>query len=272
MSDFSQLLLFVPGIVIFLVASGQVREYRRISRPDATRDAVVKFSKHVTKNDKYGRAVFDYYETTVECMDPSGKKKERFTVKSPIEYSDKQHVSLYFDRVTGEPTLTNGVNEWLIHPWLGMVEGALLILLALFQTQGKEISAMACLSLILICAGAAMITNFFFLKKKNLRHLDGTIVDVYERQISRQGRFSGGAKYTYYPIVRFTLDGVTTLRRCNINSSRKESFRIGDDYHLYFSPEENAIREKKSNPFVLAAGLVCFLCGVLVGLSILSVI
>ena len=272
MTDFSQLLMYIPGVVIFLVASGQVREYLRTSKPDAIRKGTVKSSKHVTKNDKYGRQVFDYYETTVESSNPSSGKKEKHTVKSPIEYPTNQEVELYFDKVSGEPTLTNGLHEWLFHPWAGMIGGALLILLALFQTQGKEIYAMVCLSLILIGIGISMITNYIFLKKKGLETISSEIVDIYERQISKQGRFSGGSKYTYYPIVKYDLKGNSTLRRCNVNSSRKESFKVGDTINLYYSPSENAIREKKANPIILSVGIVSLICGLLAGISILSAI
>ena len=272
MTDFSQLLMYIPGIVIFLVASGQVREYLRINKPGATRKGTVKFSKHVTKNDKYGRQVFDYFETTVESVNPSTNKKEKHIVKSPVEYPVNQQVDLYFDKVSGEPTLTNGIHEWLFHPWVGMIGGALLILLALFQTQGKEIYAMLCLSLILVGIGISMITNFIFLKKKKLEMLSAEIVDIYERQISKQGRFSGGAKYTYYPIVKYDFDGNSTLRRCNVNSSRKESFKIGDIVKLYYSPSEKNIREKGANTFILIVGIILLIIGLLAGISIISVL
>jgi hypothetical protein len=80
MSDFSQYLMFIPGIVIFLVESGQVREYRRRARFGATREAEVKLTKHVTKKDKFDRQVFDYFETTVESADPRTGKKERYVI------------------------------------------------------------------------------------------------------------------------------------------------------------------------------------------------
>ena len=76
MADYSQYLMFIPGIVIFLVESGQVREYRRRSRYGATREAEVRVTKHVMKKDKFDRQVFDYFETTVESLDPKTGKKE----------------------------------------------------------------------------------------------------------------------------------------------------------------------------------------------------
>jgi len=272
MADFSQYLMFIPGIIIFLVESGQVREYRRRARFGATREAEVKFTKHVTRSDKYDRQVFDYYETTVESDDPKSGKKTRSIIKSPVEYPLGQKVLLYFDPSGGDPVLTNGINEWVFHPWLGMVGGALLILLALFQIQGKEIPAMACLSLILIGAGAGLIGNYVFLKKKNLKAVDAEITDIYERQVSKPGRFSGGAKYTYYPIVKYDLNGTSMIRRCNVNSSRKESFRLGDIVPLYYSESEGDMREHKANPALLIVGIISAVLGILAGVGILSVL
>ena len=272
MSDFSQLLMYIPGIVIFLVASGQVREYLRINKPGATRKGTIKASKHVTKNDKYGRQVFDYFETTVESVDPKTNKKEKSTVKSPVEYPVNQEVDLYFDKATGEPVLMNGINEWIFHPWMGMIGGALLILLALFQTQGKEIYAMLCLSLILIGVGVSMISNYIFLKKKDLQPVTSEITGIYERQISKQGKFSGGAKYTYYPIVKYEINGNEALRRCNVNSSREDSFKIGDTIKLYYSPSEAGVREKGPNLAVLVIGILSLICGLFAVISIISVL
>ena len=272
MADFSQILSYIPGAVIFLVASGQVRESRRLIRSDLSRNAEVKSAKRVTKNDKYGRVVYDYYEITAESENPSTGKKERHTVKSPVGYEPKQKVTMYFDKVSGEALLGEEIREYLFHPWAGMLFGALLILMALFQNQGKEVLAMTCLALLLTGAGLCMILNYVSLKKKNLETVSAEIVEIYERQISKPGRFSGSGRFTYYPIVRYEKDGVSTLRRCNVNSSRKESFRIGDNVKLYYSPSEDGIREKHANPIILAAGILCVACGILAGLSILSVI
>ncbi len=272
MADYSQYLMFIPGIVIFLVESGQVREYRRRSRYGATREAEVRVTKHVTKKDKFDRQVFDYFETTVESLDPKTGKKERHVIKSPVEYPMGQKVQLYFDPSSSEPVLTNGINEWVFHPWLGMLGGALLILLALFQIQGKEVAAMTCLSLLLIGAGAGMIGNYISLKRRGLTQIDSVITDIYERQVSKPGRFSGDGRFTYYPIVSYDQEGRTMMRRCNVNSGRKDSFRIGDTLKLYYSPSEGDVREHGPNLLILISGIVILILGLLAGISILSAV
>ena len=64
------------------------------------------------------------------------------------------------------------------------------------------------------------------MKKRNLKTLDAEIVEVYSRQLSRDSKRLTSSKYTYYPVVRYKLDGKDNLRRCNINSSSDKSFKI----------------------------------------------
>ena len=99
-----------------------------------------------------------------------------------------------------------------------------------------------------------------------------TITDVFKRQISKETKIVRGSKYTYYPIVRYTVDGQENIRRCDINSSREESFKIGDTLPLYYDAEKRMILEKKDSMAVLIIGILVLVAGVLAGVSILSVI
>ncbi|MCR5761293.1 MAG: hypothetical protein K6F82_04800 [Sphaerochaetaceae bacterium] len=98
--------------------------------------------------------------------------------------------------------------------------------------------------------------------------VDGVITGTYDRQIAKKGRFSGAAKYTYYPIVKYELEGLESIRRCNVNSSRKESFKEGEILKLYWSPSENGIRERCANKILLVAGILLTVAGILAGASI----
>ena len=80
MTDFSQLFLYIPGIIIFLVGSGQVRRWMRMHRSGYCVDAVVFSCNHVVKKDKKDRVTYDYYNVTVEYMNPQTKHKERQAV------------------------------------------------------------------------------------------------------------------------------------------------------------------------------------------------
>ncbi len=272
MENFSQLFLYIPGIIIFLVGSGRVREYLRLRRPGAKRGAQVQRCNHVQKKDKNGRITYDYYDVTVEYTDPATHHKERRAVKSPVEYAPGQSVSLYVEKGSSEPVLAESRDESMFNPWVTMAGGALLILLALFENQGKEVPAMSCLALVLAGAGIAMVWNYIKLKKLGLQEVDAEITDVFKRQISKETKILRGSKFTYYPIVRFNAGGKENIRRCAVNSSREDSFKIGEKMKLYLDPASGNVLEKHASPVVLITGILIAVSGILAGASILSVV
>ena len=72
-------------------------------------------------------------------------------------------------------------DEMLFHPLTMMIVGALLILLALFESQKKEVEAMICLTLIFIGSGISLLYKYFSLKKKNLKPVEAEIIDIHKK-------------------------------------------------------------------------------------------
>ena len=272
MSDLSQLFLYIPGIIIFLVGSGQVRQWLRIRKSDLCADATVIGCKHVVKKDKKGREVYNYYNVTIEYTNPQTKHTERQAVKSPTEYAEGQQIRMLKEKSSDAPVLAEYEDEFLFHPWVTMIGGALLILLALEENRGREIPAMICLTLILIGAGADLLVKYVSLKKRDLQAVDAVITDIYTRQISKETKILKGSKYTYYPVVRYELNGKENIRRCNINSGNENSFKTGESLRLYYDPKTYAVLEKHARTGAAVAGVILVVIGVLAGLSILSVI
>ncbi|MBR1938422.1 MAG: hypothetical protein IJ836_05665 [Spirochaetales bacterium] len=270
MPDLSALLLYIPGIIIFLVGTGEIGKYNRIRRPDFHRTGEVKYCKHVLKKDEQDREIFNFYQIQIDSIDPQSRKKEHFTINSPTEYKVHQVVRLYFDDVTGKPSLLADIDERVFNPWVSAVCGVLLILLAFYQNRGEQIPAMICLAAIMIASGISLIVNYVSLKQKKLEVVEGVIKDIYERQISKKGRFTGPAKFTYYPIVQYEIEGLEAIRRCNVNSARKDSFKIGSSYKLYWSPSENGIRERCESKVLMIIGILLSTVGILAGASIIA--
>ncbi len=272
MTELSQLFLYLPGMIIFLVGSGQVRNWFLARRADACVTVGVISCKHVVKKDKKDREIYNYYDVTVEYRNPKTEHKERLAVKSPTEYVTAQQVRMYWNRGGGKPVLAEYREEFLFHPWVTMIGGALLILLALEQNRGREVQAMVCLSLILIGAGLNLTIAYACLRKRRLQPLEAEIMALYTRQISRETKILKGAKYTYYPVVRYELNGQENLRRCNMNSSGQHTFRPGEFLTLYYDPESGDVLEKHARAGAAAVGLLLVLTGLLSGASILSVV
>lgn len=272
MTDLSKLFMYIPGIIIFLVGSGQVRNWLRMRRSDSCMDASVISCRHVVKKDKKDRETYNYYDVTVEYRNPQTRHLERLAVKSPTEYAIAQQVRMIKPKSSEKPVLAEYKEEFLFHPWVTMIGGALLILLALEENQGKEIPAMVCLTLILIGAGVNLTVDYILLKRRGLQPLSAVITDIYTRQISRETKILKGAKYTYYPVVKYELNGKENIRRCNINSSGQNTFQIGEHLKLYYDPRSQAVLEKHARAGVAVTGVLLILIGLLAGASILSVV
>ena len=269
--ELSQLLLYIPGIIIFLVGSGQLRQ--RPWRPDGknTVRATVIRCDHVVKKDRKDRDTYNYYSVLAEFTNPKTGKRERRAAKSPTEFYPAQEVFLQ-DIETAEPRVIAGEEESLFHPMAQMIGGALLILLAYWQNRNDEEKAMACLCAVLVGAGILLIARYFGRKRRNLRALDAEIVDVYARQLSRDTKILMSSKYTYYPVVRYRLDGKDNLRRCSINSSNERSFKKGEHITLYYDEDRHTVTESHASPAVLAAGIIVLVLGITATASLLAAV
>lgn len=271
MPDLSQLFLYIPGILIFLAGSGQVRRWMRYRRSGAFSSGNVISCSHITKKDKKDRDVYNYYDVLVEYADEKTKHRNRQNIKSPTEYAVGQDVRIYWGENGSKPVLTE-VEENLFSPWVMMIGGALLILLALEENRGNEVRAMICLSIVLIGAGASMLWNYISLKRRNLQEIPGTVAELYTRQISRSTKIIRGDKFTYYPVVRYEFKGKENFRRCNINSGNVNTFKIGSPFSLYYDEKRDQIVEKKARLSVGIFGALLLVAGILAGISIISVI
>ncbi len=266
--SFSELFMYVPGVIIFLIGSGQVRRWLQLKKKGACVQGRVISTKHVVKKDKQNRETMNYYDVTVETVDSETGHKERQVVKSPTEYIESQEVNVV--NLGNVIRLEEKVDESLFNPWVTMIGGALLILLALFQNQGKLVAAMCCLVLILVGAGAVLIRGYAVLKKRKLVTIKCEITDVYKRQISKETKIVKGSKYTYYPIVKYVVDGKENIRRCNINSSNEKEFVVGGTFDLYLDEATGEVLEKHENIINLVVGIVILVIGLVAASGILS--
>lgn len=273
MRDFTQLFLYVPGIIIFLVGSGRVRTWLGMKRLGAFAETTVISSTHVTKKDRQGREIFNYYNVVVEYVEAKTGRITRKTVKSPTDYCEGQQVKLIFKgNRKGEPVLVEHEDESLFGPWTTMIGGALMILMALMQIKGEELWIMGFLAMLLIGGGISLLHTYFTLKGRGLQPVQAEITEIYTRQISKETKIIRGSKFTYYPIVTYELNGRKNIRRCNINSSDQKTFRPGDTLELYYDPKMRIVVEKGPKTSVLVWGILLLAVGAVSGVSLLTVV
>ena len=187
MASFSELLLYLPGAVVFLVGSGQTRSWIRQLRGTDKADGIVTSCEHVVKKDKKDRDVYNYYDITVTYQNVTTGKNEKEFFKSPTEYALKQPVKVYKGS-DGKMVITEKVDEDIFHPLAMMILGAMLILLAFWQNQGNTVAAMAALSASLVFAGGVLIWNYIKLKRMHLVPIEAEITGTFTRQLSKNSK------------------------------------------------------------------------------------
>ena len=271
MDALTKLFLYIPGIVVFLAASGQVRTWLAMRRGGMLNAAVVKCS-HVIKKDSQGRETYNFYDVLIEYRNPDNGHTERTALKSPTEYGVGQLVKLLRDKNTGKFELADTKEESAIHPLVMLVGGALLIVLALEQNQGHEIAASAILGVLFLGAGLSLFLNYVMLKRKHLIPVTATVTDIYTRQLTKKSRFLKSDTFTHYPIVKYELDGVESIRRCNVNATSEKGFKVGETLMLYYDPASMNLLEKRAKVSNCVWGILLSAVGILVCVSVISVV
>lgn len=277
MLSLEKLFLYIPGILIFLIGSGQTRIFLRRKKSGKKINGTVTACKHIVKKDHKQRNIYDYYLITVERIQPLTGKSEKLSVKSPTKYLEGQPVTL-FENVTNplqskqEMYIYDSEDFSLFQPWEMMIGGALLILLAFYQNKNNQMMAMVFLVLLFIGSGLSLTIRYIFARKKNIRKIRAEIIEVYSRQLTKDSKIIKSGRNTFYPVVRYEQEGKECIRRCHINSSSEKSFPIGDYMTLYQDMDTMLITEKQMNRGTFAVGLLLLLLGVLSGCSLLTVI
>ncbi len=272
MQDFTQFFLYIPGIVIFLLGSGQARTWFSIVKNGSAAEGTIVRSEHVVKKDNKGRDTFNYYNTVVEYLNPKTGHNEQHAIKTPTEYAPGQQVRLVRSSSVNDVTILDAEENSIFHPLVITVGGALMILLALWQNQGKDVYAMTTLAVILAGAGICMIWHYLGIIRRHLVPIEAEIVDTYTRQISKSTKIIRGDKFTYYPIVKYSVSGRDNILRCHMNADSEKQFTIGNTITLYYDEAAKRITEKKAQISTLIIGIALTLLGVLVGLSVIGYI
>ena len=263
-------LMYVPGIIIFLLGSGQFRTRFSMWKQGKVVDAVIVRCEHVVKKDKQDRDVFNYYNTVVEYVNPDTGHSEQHAVKTPSEYAEGQQVRIARDASKTNLTIIDADDNALFHPLAIMIGGALMILLVLFQNQGKEVYSMSMLAALFLGAGICLIYKYITSKKVQLEPVDAEIIDVYKRQISKSTKIIRGDKFTYYPIVKYTIGNKENILRCKVNSSSEKEFKVGNHITLYYNAAKKMVTEQYIKLSVMISGCALSALGVLVAAAVIS--
>ena len=95
--------MYIPGIILFLVGSGQVREWLRFHVFGRCLTAKVVSCNHVLKKDGNGREIYNYYNLLVEYVSPDSGHKERCELKTPTQCAVGQQMKMCIGKKDTKP-------------------------------------------------------------------------------------------------------------------------------------------------------------------------
>ena len=117
MGEFSKLLLYIPGIVIFLVGSSRVKEFLQLHKKGAVTGGTVTECRRVVQKDKKDRTTYDYYNVTAQYRNPVTGRKDNATVRSAVEFLPGQAVTMYLGG-KGDPVFADADDESIFNPFV----------------------------------------------------------------------------------------------------------------------------------------------------------
>ncbi len=264
MESLSKLLIYIPGILIFLVGSRETAAWLKSFLFGKRISAKVSCVNHVRKKYKAGRNQYNYYNAVLEYKVPNSSRLLKTEMKVPFEPAVGQVIKLSVDREGKNAVFSKNPNTSNIHPAAMTVIGALMLITALEANNGNEVAAAFCIGGMLAAAGISAAVHNIRLKNKKLTAVTGTIVDVFERQISKESKLIKEAKVTHYPIVSFTFDQQEIVFRPEVNSEKETDFKTGDDFLLYYDSKDNEIYEKPAKAAWIAAGILLLILGIVI--------
>ena len=255
--DFSQLFLYIPGVVLFIYGTGVFRK-THIKKSEFFSGKVTKCKFH-DKKVKGDKVTEPYYEVFAEF--DNGKYVEKVSNTLKNEYIVGQQVLVC--KTPNGSVIADHKDDYLFNPIATTLGGVILILLAFFQNEGNTGFAMISLSAFLLGSGILLIYRYFMRTKRDLVTIKATVVDVYKRQISKKTKILKGEKFTYYPIVEYELNGQKCMRKCSENASSSKEYKVGNDFVLYFDKNSGAIYEDKIKTTLLIIGVLLTVIGAL---------
>lgn len=246
--------LVVIGAAILVVGTTSLRMKLRIKRQGLLTAGTVISSKHVEKRDKEGRLIQNYYELMTEYGE-SGKRRRK-TLKSTDEYLAGEQV-----RVIQEPGKTDELRIYDDHkievfgPAPLILTGLLAAVMPVVRSQYGERYMSLVLALILLVVGGSLTAAYLRDKKRNLVPVEAEIVDILYWKNGDDRKKWSKPSVAYYPILRYTADGVTRTMRSIYNSSTETAFKAGTTKVVYLDSSENRIVERGAKASMLVAGV-----------------
>ena len=248
---FATAFVAIVGVIICFVGISAFSRGLRYRAKGAVFSGVVQgVSHHTRKNDK-GQLIQNYYLLQLRAND--GKKTFVTQLKSPHQYEKGDTVRLT-KNPRGEAVLyrDNGI-RW----YSGLLEMLIGAGIAAFPFLVKRVGdpyASFELAAVLILGGILTLEVYLRDRKRTYEELDAEVADILLYDVENQRRVL--KTNTWYPLLRYTLNGSPREFLSESNSSIRSAYQIGKKLKVYRDAETGDVHEKKASPLlaVFAAG------------------
>lgn len=257
-------LIVLMGAAVFVLGTSNLRSCLRMKRPGAVITGRVTRKELVEKRDSENRLIQHYYDLTLQCRENG--KTFNHKLKSTEEYDKDDEIRL----IRNGSKLTP-VNRKAVSAPAAAAIAAAGMLLAVFpvvwQSAGEK-EGSAVLTVLLLLAGGICMASFLRERGRSLRELRGEIQDVLYYRTGENKKLVKPSE-SYYPLIKYTLDGKEKVFLSSYNSSLKTAYKKGAAVKLFYDEETGNIVEKKTSP---ALAVIAVILWILAALGVISVL
>lgn len=244
--------LAVIGAVILATGTTSLKRQIRLKKNGMKGEGRVLRAKHIQKRDEKNYLIQNYYELRVEYS-KEGRRKE-VSVNSIDQYCCGDQIYLTEDvdrkkkiRISGED------REAVFTPRTLIICGILIISLPFVWDQLGEKYVSGILSALLLFSGADLIAAYFKAKCRKTEKIEAEIDEVLKWQPGAKKKWYSPA-VSYYPIIKYKINGEERTMRSRYNSSTESFFKKGKKVMLYRDTDTGNILERGPRKSMLIGG------------------
>lgn len=249
--------LVVIGAVIFVVGTTALRKQIRIKMGKLLKEAKIINISHVTKKDDEGYLIQNYYDIKVEFED-KGKTLQK-TLKCIDQYEKGDTVKIIKDIERGGQYRVYGNDKAPVFgPWILILCGILVICMPFVQLKFGDGYMSMLLAIFLMLIGLGLVLAYIKAKSRDLEEITAEIADILKWQSGQKKKWTNPS-ISYYPIIKYKLNGKEKIMRSRYNSSSVASYKVGKQLVLYKDKNTGDILERGARKSMLIIGIFLIL-------------
>ncbi len=249
--------LVVIGAVIFVVGTTALRKQIRIKMGKLLKEAKIINISHVTKKDDEGYLIQNYYDIKVEFED-KGKTLQK-TLKCIDQYEKGDTVKIIKDIERGGQYRVYGNDKAPVFgPWILILCGILVICMPFVQLKFGDGYMSMLLAIFLMLIGLGLVLAYIKAKSRDLEEIPAEIADILKWQSGQKKKWTNPS-ISYYPIIKYKLNGKEKIMRSRYNSSSVASYKVGKQLVLYKDKNTGDILERGARKSMLIIGIFLIL-------------